>query len=73
MRLVDRILRLWFQWNADVRACCLPEMLTGRHTHLLSQRDVRTIEGDLFKALIKSGAVSQDNADDPVKVQPSSP
>ncbi|KAH9919946.1 pseudouridine synthase [Amylocystis lapponica] len=30
--------------------------------------NVRTIEGVLFNALIKIGAVSQDNADDPVKV-----
>ncbi|KAF9006061.1 pseudouridine synthase [Cyathus striatus] len=29
---------------------------------------VKTIEGVLFKALVKIGAVSQDNADDPVKV-----
>lgn len=28
----------------------------------------RTIEGELFGALVKAGAVSQDNADDPVKV-----
>ncbi|TFK29719.1 pseudouridylate synthase [Coprinopsis marcescibilis] len=28
----------------------------------------KTIEGTLFKALVKAGAVSQDNADDPVKV-----
>ncbi|KAI5123520.1 hypothetical protein M0805_006680 [Coniferiporia weirii] len=32
------------------------------------QPEVRTIEGMLFKALIAAGAVSQDNADDPVKV-----
>jgi len=30
--------------------------------------DVKTIEGTLFKALVQAGAVSQDNADDPVKV-----
>lgn len=35
---------------------------------MCSQPDVRTIEGVLFDALIKVGAVSQDNADDPVKV-----
>lgn len=34
-----------------------------------SQPDVRTIEGVLFDALVKAGAVSQDNADDPVKVR----
>lgn len=34
-----------------------------------SQPDgVKTIEGVLFKALVDAGAVSQDNADDPVKV-----
>jgi tRNA pseudouridine38-40 synthase len=34
----------------------------------LSQPDVRTIEGVLFNALVKVGAVSQDNADNPTKV-----
>lgn len=38
---------------------------------LCSQRDVRTIEGELFKALVAAGAVSKDNADDPVKVSSS--
>ncbi|KAF9497207.1 pseudouridine synthase [Pleurotus eryngii] len=32
------------------------------------QPNVRTIEGVLFDALVKAGAVSEDNADDPVKV-----
>ncbi|KAF8587908.1 pseudouridine synthase [Ramaria rubella] len=32
------------------------------------QPNVRTIEGVLFNAMVKVGAVSQDNADDPVKV-----
>ncbi|KAF7982570.1 hypothetical protein HWV62_27565 [Athelia sp. TMB] len=32
------------------------------------QPDVRTIEGVLFDAMVKSGAVSSDNADDPAKV-----
>ncbi|KAI0064005.1 pseudouridine synthase [Artomyces pyxidatus] len=32
------------------------------------QPDVRTIEGVLFDALVRAGAVSQDNADDSVKV-----
>lgn len=35
-----------------------------------SQPDVRTIEGVLFDALVRAGAVSKDNADDPVKVSP---
>jgi tRNA pseudouridine38-40 synthase len=34
----------------------------------IRQPDVRTIEGVLFGALVRAGAVSQDNADDPVKV-----
>lgn len=33
-----------------------------------SQKDVRTIEGTLFDALVRAGAVSQDNADNPAKV-----
>jgi tRNA pseudouridine38-40 synthase len=32
------------------------------------QPDVRTIEGVLFDALVRAGAVSKDNADDPTKV-----
>ncbi|KAH7914642.1 pseudouridine synthase [Hygrophoropsis aurantiaca] len=32
------------------------------------QPNVRTIEGVLFEALVRAGAVSQDNADDPTKV-----
>jgi tRNA pseudouridine38-40 synthase len=35
---------------------------------LHSQPNIRTIEGVLFDAMVKAGAVSQDNADDPVKV-----
>jgi tRNA pseudouridine38-40 synthase len=37
---------------------------------LQSQPDVRTIEGVLFDALVRAGAVSKDNADDPTKVRP---
>ena len=37
-------------------------------TILCSQPDVRTIEGVLFDALVRVGAVSSDNADDPTKV-----
>jgi tRNA pseudouridine38-40 synthase len=37
------------------------------------QPNVRTIEGVLFNAMVKAGAVSQDNADDPVKVSLQSP
>ncbi|KIJ48769.1 hypothetical protein M422DRAFT_28233, partial [Sphaerobolus stellatus SS14] len=32
------------------------------------QPNVRTIEGVLFGAMVKAGAISEDNADDPVKV-----
>ena len=34
----------------------------------VSQPNVRTIEGVLFSAFVRSGAVSEDNADDPVKI-----
>lgn len=37
-------------------------------TILCSQPDTRTIEGVLFDALVRVGAVSSDNADDPTKV-----
>jgi tRNA pseudouridine(38-40) synthase len=37
-------------------------------TILFSQPDTRTIEGVLFDALVRVGAVSSDNADDPTKV-----
>jgi hypothetical protein len=37
------------------------------HQQRSSQPNVRTIEGVLFEALVKAGAVSKDNADDPVK------
>ena len=37
-------------------------------TILRSQPDTRTIEGVLFDALVRVGAVSSDNADDPTKV-----
>lgn len=37
-----------------------------------SQPNVRTIEGVLFDALVRAGAVSNDNADDPTKVLPCS-
>jgi len=41
-----------------------------RSAHLpeVSQPNGRTIEGVLFEAFVKSGAVSEDNADDPVKI-----
>jgi hypothetical protein len=33
---------------------------------MCSQKDANTIEGNLFAALVKAGAVSEDNSDDPV-------
>jgi tRNA pseudouridine38-40 synthase len=36
--------------------------------HGLSQPNARTIEGTLFEALVKAGAISEDNSDDPMKV-----
>lgn len=34
---------------------------------LFSQKEHKTIEGQLFSALVKIGAVSEDNSDDPVR------
>lgn len=34
-----------------------------------SQQNAKTIENALFDAMVRAGAVSQDNADDPVKVR----
>jgi tRNA U38,U39,U40 pseudouridine synthase TruA len=34
------------------------------------QPEAKTIENTLFNALVEAGAVSQDNANDPVKVRP---
>lgn len=44
------------------------EMMYDAYAGIFSQKDVRTIEGVLFDALVRAGAVSKDNADDPVKV-----
>jgi hypothetical protein len=59
-----------------VRACkcqCVATSLSEKKgslllTILFSQPDTRTIEGVLFDALVRVGAVSSDNADDPTKV-----
>ncbi|KAF8825777.1 hypothetical protein HHX47_DHR6000435 [Lentinula edodes] len=54
---------------------CVALNLWGSHLNLLcSQKtqpglpEQRTIEGELFKALVTAGAVSKDNSEDPVKV-----
>ncbi|TDL23959.1 pseudouridine synthase [Rickenella mellea] len=41
---------------------------SGYNGMQIQANTVRTIEGTLFQALVKAGAVSEDNADDPVKV-----
>ncbi|PFH51845.1 hypothetical protein AMATHDRAFT_141626 [Amanita thiersii Skay4041] len=52
------------------RQCALLMGFCGTgYSGMQFQHDVpRTIEGTLFNAMVKAGAVSQDNADDPVKV-----
>jgi tRNA pseudouridine38-40 synthase len=35
---------------------------------ICSQKDAKTIEGSLFEALVKVGAVSEDNSDDAVRL-----
>lgn len=36
--------------------------------YICSQKDAKTIEGALFEALVKVGAVSEDNSDDAVRL-----
>ncbi|KZS90778.1 tRNA pseudouridine synthase [Sistotremastrum niveocremeum HHB9708] len=53
------------------RACALLIGFSGTgYFGMQSQRNagLKTIEGTLFDALVRAGAVSEDNADDPVKV-----
>lgn len=52
------------QMCVSIRPVSAPPQIPGRY----SQPDVRTIEGVLFDALVRAGAVSKDNADDPTKV-----
>ena len=74
---IDWFLWFWIQRNAGVRRKTFlftqREQFSETTTPPPSpfpnrQPDVRTIEGELFSALVKAGAVSKDNADDPVKV-----
>jgi len=54
---------------SGMQMCAIHSELFIQRTHIsISQPDVRTIEGVLFDALVKIGAVSQDNADNPTKV-----
>ena len=63
------ILWFWVQWDANVYENALSYSdLSLLISCFLSQPDVKTIEGVLFNALVKVGAVSQDNADNPTKV-----
>lgn len=64
----DGVLWLRLQRDANVRRVSLFSY-TARAKCSISQPDhTKTIEGVLFKALVKVGAVSQDNADNPTKV-----
>ncbi|THH32529.1 hypothetical protein EUX98_g1668 [Antrodiella citrinella] len=52
------------------RACALLIGFCGEgYNGMQIQPNAKTIENTLFNALVKAGAVSQDNADDPVKVK----
>ena len=67
MRTSHRILRFRIQWNANVSRAV--RKLTIQLNIPARQPDhSKTIEGVLFQALVRAGAVSQDNADNPVKV-----
>lgn len=56
----------------DTVGCKCTGFVVWSHSSLIShphrQPTARTIENALFDAMVKVGAVSQDNADDPVKV-----
>lgn len=54
--------------DANVSTSLTPSLDQLTDSQKISQPNVRTIEGVLFEAFVKSGAVSEDNADDPVKV-----
>ena len=72
MRVAHWILWIWIQRHANVTSSAIPspQIFTGKKkTNSCRQPDVRTIEGTLFNALVAAGAVSKDNADDPVKVR----
>jgi hypothetical protein len=69
MRTPNRILWLWVFWDANVSFFQLDILFPVALIGTASQSDVRTIEGELFKALVAAGAVSKDNSDDPVKVR----
>jgi hypothetical protein len=67
MCAAGRVLWHGVQWHANVCEAAKPEQELS-HSFGFRQPNVRTIEGVLFSAMVKAGAVSQDNADDPVKV-----
>lgn len=66
----DRLFRDQLRRDANVRQNPSHLSLIGPLSIILdiSQPSVRTVEGVLFEAFVKSGAVSEENSDDPVKV-----
>lgn len=69
----DRIFRDWLFRHAVVRDSYSDStiiLIVSTVSGMLRQRNagLKTIEGTLFDALARAGAVSEDNADDPVKV-----
>ena len=56
------------QMLVSSRSTTVPMHPTTLTNAFYSQPDARTIEGVLFDALVRVGAVSSDNADDPTKV-----
>ena len=62
--LIEQILWIWIFWYANVS----PSLRTVSRSSRYSQNDVDTIEGEMFKALVKAGAVSDANAVDHRKV-----
>lgn len=60
----------WGCWGGlEYRECRTdPSIRVTLLTHPSQTHGSRTIEGDIFAALVKAGAVSEDNADDHRKV-----
>ena len=52
-----------------MRRVSLISLIVGAKCTISQPDHIKTIEGVLFKALVKVGAVSQDNADNPSKVR----
>lgn len=64
-----QLLRFWLLWYADVRLSLRRSLQPDiRVDDPCSQAAAETIEGEVFKALVKAGAVSEDNSVDHRKV-----